>query len=71
MRQGGRAADELRPVRFTRRYTEHAEGSVLCEFGATRVLCRCATEVAAKRAVTGRRIFEAAKSRNVRRQTQR
>ena len=32
-------ADELRPVRFTRRYTTHAEGSVLCEFGSTRVLC--------------------------------
>src|SRR6187455_3493500 len=44
MRQGGRAADELRPVRFTRRYTEHAEGSVLCEFGATRVLCTASVE---------------------------
>ncbi len=38
MRPGGRAADQLRPVRFTRRYTTHAEGSVLCEFGGTRVL---------------------------------
>jgi len=44
MRPGGRAADELRPVRFTRRYTEHAEGSVLCEFGATRVLCTASVE---------------------------
>jgi ribonuclease PH len=44
MRPGGRAADELRPVRFTRRYTAHAEGSVLCEFGATRVLCTASVE---------------------------
>ncbi|HET7675897.1 MAG TPA: ribonuclease PH, partial [Gammaproteobacteria bacterium] len=39
MRPSARAADELRPIRLTRRYTEHAEGSVLSEFGATRVLC--------------------------------
>ena len=44
MRPGGRAADELRPVRFTRRFTEHAEGSVLCEFGGTRVLCTASVE---------------------------
>jgi len=39
MRPSGRAADELRTIRFTRRYTKHAEGSVLVEFGDTRVLC--------------------------------
>ncbi len=39
MRPSGRALDELREVRFTRRYTRHAEGSVLVEFGDTRVLC--------------------------------
>jgi ribonuclease PH len=44
MRPGGRAADEMRPVRFTRRFTAHAEGSVLCEFGATRVLCTASVE---------------------------
>ncbi|TXT40224.1 MAG: rph [Comamonadaceae bacterium] len=38
-RAQGRAADALRPVRITRGYTIHAEGSVLIEFGATRVLC--------------------------------
>src|SRR5215472_5527513 len=38
-RPDGRAADELRTVRFTRGWLEHAEGSVLVEFGATRVLC--------------------------------
>jgi ribonuclease PH len=34
-----RAADALRPVRITRHYTMHAEGSVLVEFGHTKVLC--------------------------------
>jgi ribonuclease PH len=38
-RPDGRSASELRPVRFTRRWLEHAEGSVLVEFGSTRVLC--------------------------------
>ncbi len=38
-RSGARAADQLRPVRITRGYTIHAEGSVLIEFGNTRVLC--------------------------------
>jgi ribonuclease PH len=39
MRASGRKPDELRPVRITRGYTRHAEGSVLIEFGDTRVLC--------------------------------
>ena len=38
-RPDGRAAGELRPVRLTRGWLDHAEGSVLVEFGATRVLC--------------------------------
>ena len=38
-RPDGRAADQLRPVRITRSWLDHAEGSVLVEFGATRVLC--------------------------------
>ena len=38
-RPDGRAADELRPVRITRNWLDHAEGSVLVEFGRTRVLC--------------------------------
>jgi len=37
-RQDGRALDELRPVRITRGWLDHAEGSVLVEFGRTRVL---------------------------------
>lgn len=44
LRSGGRAADQLRPVRITRSYTQHAEGSVLIEFGATRVLCTASVE---------------------------
>lgn len=44
MRPSGRAVDELRPIRITRRYTRHAEGSVLIEFGETRVLCTASVE---------------------------
>jgi len=44
VRPAGRAADALRPVRITRGYTVHAEGSVLIEFGATRVLCTASVE---------------------------
>jgi ribonuclease PH len=43
-RAGGRRADQLRPVRLTRRYTRHAEGSVLVEFGDTRVICTASVE---------------------------
>ncbi len=39
MRPSGREPDQLRAVRITRGYTRHAEGSVLVEFGDTRVLC--------------------------------
>ena len=38
-RKDGRAADELRPVTITRNWLDHGEGSVLIEFGRTRVLC--------------------------------
>ncbi|QDL36924.1 ribonuclease PH [Rhodoferax sediminis] len=43
-RSGARAADQLRPVRITRNYTIHAEGSVLIEFGNTKVLCTASVE---------------------------
>ena len=39
MRPSGRAPDELRTIRFRRRYTKYAEGAVLVEFGDTKVLC--------------------------------
>ena len=38
-RPSGRAANAMRVIRITRRYTKHAEGSVLIEFGDTQVLC--------------------------------
>jgi ribonuclease PH len=44
MRPSGRRADELRPVRLQRRYTKHAEGSVLVQFGDTHVLCTASVE---------------------------
>ena len=43
-RSAGRAANQLRPVRITRGFTVHAEGSVLIEFGSTRVLCTASVE---------------------------
>jgi len=44
MRPSERKPDELRTVRLTRGFTCHAEGSVLVEFGATRVLCTASVE---------------------------
>ncbi len=44
MRPSGRAADQLRPVSITRHYTCHAEGSVLIEFGNTKVICNASFE---------------------------
>jgi ribonuclease PH len=38
-RPSSRQADQMRAIRFTRNYTKHAEGSVLAEFGDTKVLC--------------------------------
>ena len=43
-RLNGRRAGELRPVRMQRRYTRHAEGSVLVQFGDTHVLCTASVE---------------------------
>jgi ribonuclease PH len=44
LRPSGRRADELRPLRITRNYTLHAEGSVLIEAGNTKVLCTASVE---------------------------
>ena len=44
MRPSGRQANELRRVSFTPDFTRHAEGSVLAEFGDTRVLCTASIE---------------------------
>ncbi len=43
-RQDGRSPNQLRPVRITRQFTMHAEGSVLVEFGNTQVLCTASVE---------------------------
>ncbi len=44
MRPSGRQANELREITITRNYTKHAEGSVLVEFGDTKVLCTASVE---------------------------
>jgi len=44
MRPSGRLCDQLRPIRITRQFTRHAEGSVLIEYGDTRVLCTASVE---------------------------
>lgn len=54
MRPSGRAFDALRPISFTRRYTRHAPGSVLVEFGDTRVLCTATISEQVPRWMKGR-----------------
>lgn len=44
MRPSGRQAEQLREIKFTCGYTRHAEGSVLVEFGDTRVICNASLE---------------------------
>jgi ribonuclease PH len=44
MRPSGRSPEQLRDIQFTRNYTKHAEGSVLVEFGDTKVLCNASIE---------------------------
>ena len=43
-RPSGRAPDQLRPIRFTRGFTKHSAGSVLVEFGDTRVICTASVD---------------------------
>lgn len=44
MRPSGRSLNQLRDIRITRNYTMHAEGSVLVEFGNTKVICTASVE---------------------------
>ena len=44
MRPSARAANELRPIKITRNYIKHADGSVLIESGDTRVICTASVE---------------------------
>lgn len=44
MRPSGRNTDEMRAVKLTKNFTQHAEGSVLVEFGNTKVICTASVE---------------------------
>ncbi|NIH16079.1 ribonuclease PH [Serratia symbiotica] len=53
MRPVGRAPQHVRPLTLTRHYTKHAEGSVLVEFGDTKVLCTATVEEGVPRFLKG------------------
>ncbi|TCL05544.1 MULTISPECIES: ribonuclease PH [Sodalis] len=53
MRPAGREVQQVRPVTITRHFTKHAEGSVLIEFGDTRVLCTATVEEGVPRFLKG------------------
>ena len=53
MRPSGRTAQQIRPVTITRNFTKHAEGSVLIEFGDTKVLCNATVEAGVPRFLKG------------------
>jgi ribonuclease PH len=52
-RPSGRSAEQLRTIRITRHYTKHAEGSVLVEFGDTKVICTVSVEPGVPRFLKG------------------
>jgi ribonuclease PH len=52
-RPSGREADQMRQVTLTRHYTKHAEGSVLVEFGDTKVICTASVEAGVPRFLRG------------------
>ncbi|MGM0525982.1 MAG: ribonuclease PH [Pseudomonadota bacterium] len=54
MRPSGRTAQQIRPVTITRNFTKHAEGSVLIEFGDTKVLCNASVETGVPRFLKGK-----------------
>ncbi|MCX8663036.1 ribonuclease PH [Gilliamella sp. B2911] len=53
MRPSGRSAEQVRPIKITRHYTKHAEGSVLVEFGETKVLCNATIDESIPRFLKG------------------
>lgn len=53
MRPENREADQVRPIKITRQYTKHAEGSVLIEFGDTKVLCNATIDEGVPRFLKG------------------
>jgi ribonuclease PH len=54
MRPSGRTANQIRPVTITRHFTCHAEGSVLVEFGNTKVICNATVEEGVPRFMKGK-----------------
>ena len=54
MRPSGRNPEQMRTIRFTRHYTKHAEGSVLVEFGDTKVICTATVEDGVPRFLKGK-----------------
>ncbi|WP_427982202.1 ribonuclease PH [Agarivorans sp.] len=54
MRPNGRSEHQMRPITITRHYTAHAEGSVLIEFGNTKVLCNASVEDGVPRFLKGK-----------------
>ena len=54
MRPSGREVGQIRPVTFTRHFTAHAEGSVLVEFGETKVICTATVEDGVPRFLKGK-----------------
>ncbi len=55
IRPSARQTDQLREIRLSRHYTKHAEGSVLVEFGDTKVLCNATVETSVPRFLKGSR----------------
>ena len=53
MRPSGRSAEQVRQIKITRHYTKHAEGSVLVEFGETKVLCNATIDESVPRFLKG------------------
>ncbi|MCK9503101.1 MAG: ribonuclease PH [Porticoccaceae bacterium] len=53
-RPSGRRPEQLRPVRISRNYTKHAEGSVLVEFGDTKVICTASVDESVPRFLRGK-----------------
>jgi ribonuclease PH len=54
MRPSDRSAEQIRPIKITRHYTKHAEGSVLVEFGETKVLCNATVDEGVPRFLKGK-----------------
>src|ERR1700722_14028879 len=60
MRDDGRDSEELRPLKFRRRFTRQAPGSVLVSMGRTTVLCTCSVEPAVPAFLVGTGFLRAA-----------